>query len=133
MPAALKNLVEEFCKFHDCDLSMEVDDIQNAFSPEEELSIYRMFQESLNNIAKHAQADQIGITVKINQNQLNFQVEDNGRGFDAQHLADGEERQGMGLASLNERVRMLGGAFKIWSRPGRGTKLSFVIPLRNRT
>jgi signal transduction histidine kinase/FixJ family two-component response regulator len=131
LPAALNNLVEDFCKFHECKLSMELDNIKDVFDPEEEISIYRIFQESLNNIAKHAKADQIYITAKSNNGYLNFQVEDNGRGFDIRDIDNNEGKmKGLGLAAIKERMRMLGGRFEIWSQPGQGTKLSCLIPMR---
>jgi signal transduction histidine kinase/FixJ family two-component response regulator len=130
LPAALDNLVEDFCRFHDCSLSMELDGLKGVFGPEEEISIYRIFQESLNNIAKHAKADHIRITAKRNGDFLKFQVEDNGRGFDFQNLENGEEAmKGLGLASIKERMRILGGGFEIWSQPGQGTRLSCHIPI----
>ena len=79
LPAALDNLVDDFCKFHDCHLTMELDGLQNIFDSEEEISIYRIFQESLNNIAKHSKADRVHITAKQNNGYLKFQVEDNGQ------------------------------------------------------
>jgi signal transduction histidine kinase len=131
LPAALTNLVQDFCRFHDCQLSMDVDDIKDAFSPEEEICIYRIFQESLNNIARHAQADHIHIMTKRNGNHLKFQVEDNGRGFDVQNLDNSEGIvKGLGLASIKERMRLLGGNFELWSQPGQGTRLSCLIPIR---
>jgi signal transduction histidine kinase/FixJ family two-component response regulator len=132
LPAALDNLVEDFCRFHDCHLTMELDGIKGVFGPEEEISIYRIFQESLNNIAKHSKADQVRIMAKPNNGYLSFQVEDNGRGFDVQDLDNSEGTvKGLGLASIKERMRFLGGDFEIWSQPGQGTRLSCLIPIRN--
>jgi signal transduction histidine kinase len=131
LPAALTNLVEDFCRFHDCELAMELDNLKDVFAPEEEISIYRIFQEALNNIAKHAKADQISISAKSNDGYLRFQVEDNGRGFNVLDIDNGENGiKGMGLAAIRERVRMLGGNFKIWSQPGKGTKITCHIPIR---
>jgi signal transduction histidine kinase/ActR/RegA family two-component response regulator len=131
LPAALTNLAEDFCRFHKCKLSMELDNVKDVFAPEEEINIYRIFQESLNNIAKHAKADQICITAKSNDGYLKFQVEDNGRGFDVQDIDNDEGKmKGLGLAAIKERMRMLRGNFEIWSQPGQGTKLSCLIPMR---
>jgi PAS domain S-box-containing protein len=129
LPAALRQLTEEFSKYHQARLFMEMDDVQQLFSPEEEIGFYRVFQESLNNIAKHAQADQIKITVKKHKGCVAFGVADNGIGFDIQKLlSDKTKRQGLGLAAMDERVRILGGKLHIESLPGRGTSLSFTIP-----
>jgi signal transduction histidine kinase/FixJ family two-component response regulator len=131
LPAALDNLVEDFCRFHDCSLSMKLDDLKGVFGPEEEISIYRIFQESLNNIAKHAKADQVHITARRNDNYFKFLVKDNGQGFDSRVLDNSEgTEKGLGLASIRERMRFLGGNFEILSQPGHGTSLSFHIPIK---
>jgi signal transduction histidine kinase len=62
-----------------------------------------------------------------------FAVEDNGKGFDAQKaMTGGSAHQGIGLVSIQQRVRMLGGSFKMETREGSGTKVNFIIPIDNK-
>lgn len=131
LPAALKHLTEEFTNYHDIKLSLKMDDIKGQFAVEEEINLYRIFQEALSNIVKHARATRIGITIKKHKGQVTFRVDDNGRGFDRRHtLAKDASSRGLGLAAMEERVRMLGGTLEISSRAGRGTSITFVVPMR---
>jgi PAS domain S-box-containing protein len=131
LPAALRHLSEEFGKYHEIKLSLKMDDVKNQFTPEEEINLYRIFQESLNNIAKHARASQIGIAIRKQKGRVSFSVADNGVGFDVQKTLSGEApKKGLGLAAMDERVRMLGTALKISSQEGRGTRISFMVPMR---
>jgi PAS domain S-box-containing protein len=133
LPAALRHLSEEFGKYHEIKLNLEKDVVKNQFAPEEEINLYRIFQESLNNIAKHARASQIEITVRKQKGRVAFSVLDNGVGFDVQKTLSGEApKKGLGLAAMDERVRMLGGALKISSQEGRGTRISFVVPMQRK-
>ncbi len=127
--AALLNLLDEFAKYNGIRLSTDLDDIQALFSPEKQLIIYRIFQESLNNIAKHAHATEVSVALKREPGGLSFRLEDNGKGFDVQKvLISDSKNRGMGLAALEERVQMMGGSLKIWSQMEIGTRISFFIP-----
>jgi signal transduction histidine kinase len=127
--AALLNLLDEFAKYNGIRLSTNLDDIQALFSPEKQLIIYRIFQESLNNITKHAQATEVSVALKRESEGLYFLLEDNGKGFDIQKvLASDSPNRGLGLAALEERVQMMGGSLQMWSQMGSGTRLSFFIP-----
>ena len=64
LPAALRHLAETFRAYHGIDVSLDMDDITGLFAPPEEINIYRIFQESLTNIAKYAQATQVSFTIK---------------------------------------------------------------------
>jgi PAS domain S-box-containing protein len=131
LPAALRHLTEEFSKYHDIKLSLKMDHIKNQFTAEEEINLYRIFQEALNNIVKHARATRIGITIKKHKGQVTFRVDDNGRGFDRRHiLAKDASSRGLGLAAVEERVRMLGGTLEISSQEAKGTSITFVVPVR---
>lgn len=87
-------------------------------------TIFRILQEAINNIAKHANASSIRVRLKKNDGLLQFSVEDNGRGFEPSRLvnrriADG----GFGLVTMKERARSSGGAFEINSADGQGTRI----------
>ncbi len=110
--------------------SFELDDVAKLFPAESEIVIYRIFQEILTNIGKHAQATRVEIAVKKRQDHVHLSFNDNGSGFDVeQALAGTPGTRGMGLGSLEERVRMLGGTLQLLSEVGQGTRISFEVPL----
>ena len=94
-----------------------------------ETALYRMVQEALNNIVRHAQADSVTIEVQSSDQFVFCTTEDDGVGFDFALLGKSANPCGLGLAAMQERVHMLGGTLRIDSAPGAGTTLRAVIPL----
>jgi PAS domain S-box-containing protein len=88
-------------------------------------AIYRIVQELLNNVMKHAQAQEVFVQVSREDDQLHISVEDDGVGFDA----SSPTRSGIGLAGIRTRVGLLGGTFTSTSRPGRGTGFFLQLPV----
>jgi signal transduction histidine kinase len=129
--AALRNLfagVEEHYQL--TGVTAGLDDLDQLFSREARINIYRVFQESLTNIAKHARPTQVTVTARRQNRQVTFAIEDNGAGFDVQEIRrPSQKKRGMGLAAMEERVRLLGGTFHLESQPGRGTRISFTLPV----
>jgi signal transduction histidine kinase len=91
---------------------------------EEEL--YRIAQEALNNVVKHAGATQVQIQLKYHENTVSLEMNDDGRGFEPETA---HQSGGFGLQGIHERVQQLGGSLNIESAPLRGTRLSVRIPL----
>jgi PAS domain S-box-containing protein len=110
--------------------SLKLTDVDDLFSSADQIIIYRIFQEALNNIRKHADARQIAVEVRKDGCQVVLQIQDDGRGFDIQenwrrHVAE----RGLGLAAMDERARMLGGTLEIVAQKGRGTCLTLTLPV----
>lgn len=103
----------------------QIDDIDGLFENEAEISIYRIIQESLNNIIKHAEATEVRVLVLRKERQINIKIEDNGKGFDVN--SQNQKRGGFGLLGIGERVRMLGGVFLIKSEPKKGTAIEIEL------
>jgi signal transduction histidine kinase len=99
------------CHFHDLDKRIE---------PTAEIIVYRIVQELLNNVVKHAGATEVLVQVMRHNNSLNITVEDNGKGFD---LATLDQSKGAGLANVKSRVDYLKGQLDIRSEPGKGTSV----------
>ncbi|MCK9374678.1 MAG: PAS domain-containing sensor histidine kinase [Syntrophobacterales bacterium] len=94
-----------------------------------QINIYRIFQEAMTNIAKHAHPAKIWVTVRKENGEVAFTIADDGKGFDAgEVMSSGVQDRGIGLAVMRERVQMMGGSLTISGQPGLGTKLSFTIP-----
>ncbi|MFA4901884.1 MAG: PAS domain S-box protein [Desulfobaccales bacterium] len=127
---ALKRLLEEFGALHNIEFSLDLDDLGNLLSSQAQIIIYRIFQESLTNIGKYAQASRVAVSLKNENDKVSFSVEDNGKGFDLEQVrALDVAKRGLGLTAMEERVRMLGGTLKICSQKGIGTRISFNIPI----
>ena len=94
-----------------------------------EISLYRIVQEALNNVAKHAEASEVNLQVLKKANSIRLVIEDNGKGIDISNRIRISDKGGMGLISMRERARSLGGTFTIDSIPKNGTLIIVEIPL----
>jgi signal transduction histidine kinase len=130
LTAALRWFINNFIKNNDIQVTFDILEVDHLFSRDAQISIYRILQEALTNIGKHAQAKNIKVVIKKYEDRGFFRVEDNGQGFDPMKAAmkDASER-GWGLETMKERARMLGGSLDLWTQEGEGTKISFHIPL----
>lgn len=96
-----------------------------------ETAVFRIIQEAITNVIKHAQAGHVRVVLDFDGSLLVVFVEDDGRGFETSEvLGPGASRKGMGLLGMRERAALLGGAFNIYSRPGGGTRLYVEIPVQ---
>jgi PAS domain S-box-containing protein len=112
------------------DVQMEVVDLEERLDPEVETALYRVVQEALTNVARHADATQVRLHLERKSSSATALIEDNGRGFEAPELVEGVFGRGAGLVGMQERVALLGGSVTIQSGHGEGTRLSVEIPLR---
>jgi NarL family two-component system sensor histidine kinase YdfH len=106
-----------------CDLSMELPGpIPESIS----LHVQRIAAEGLSNVAQHAQANQVWLSARSDQDRLDLQIRDDGMGFDPSELGSGDH---YGLVGMRERVRLAGGSMEISTGAGQGTRLNFTFPL----
>lgn len=95
-----------------------------------EINIYRMVQEALNNVTKHAQASKVTVRMVKSHPDIILRIEDNGRGFDVKtRLPKAASEKRMGIRSMEERARLIGGNLEIQSLVGKGTRIIFTVPL----
>src|SRR5262249_3155669 len=106
----------------------ELDDPDGLFQPGDEITLYRIIQESLNNILKHSGATEAAVYITVRAGLFALTIHDNGRGF----TPDGDLRRGLGLQGIAERARILGGAYEIHSTPGHGTTVMVRIMLKDK-
>lgn len=104
------------------EIEIEIDLIDNIFNESEEISVYRIVQESVNNIIKHSNASDAIVRIKRDESKVLITIEDNGKGFDVLNV-----KSGLGLVGLKERAQLLNGEFVIDSKIGEGTKISFRV------
>jgi signal transduction histidine kinase/ligand-binding sensor domain-containing protein len=101
----------------------QLDSIDGLFPKEAEILIFRVVQESLNNIVKHSQASEARVRIERQTRAVTITIQDDGRGFSARRL-DTMRRGGFGLVGMSERVRLLGGEWRIDSQEGQGTTVT---------
>ncbi len=128
--AALKYLADGIAKYFTVEKSFEVEDLDDLFPPESRIIIYRIFQECLHNITKHAGPCRVSVALRQEGGALTLSIEDDGAGFDVTQISKRDaSRRGLGLAAVEERTRMLGGSCQVWSRQGAGSKIVCHIPI----
>ena len=121
--AALRWMLKSFAKHANIEISTKILDTKNLFSTEQQIAVYRIFQEIITNISKHARANKVSIVGKKENSKVLFSIEDNGIGFDIEQInASCSPEKGLGLAAMEERVKMLEGQFEISSQVSSGTK-----------
>ena len=92
------------------------------------LAFYRIAQEALNNVIKHAEATRVDISLLDQPDRVELHIRDDGRGFDPQAIPDGH----LGISIMAERAKKVGGDLQIQSKPGRGTEVSVTWPSPDR-
>jgi signal transduction histidine kinase/ligand-binding sensor domain-containing protein len=127
---AVDSLLDKITETSKLTIESELDDVDNVFDDEAEMSIYRIIQESLSNIMKHAEASEAQVFVKKSERNLTVLIADDGCGYDLNRVEsrDGGEG-GFGLLGISERVKMLGGTQEIESKVGGGTTVLIKIPV----
>ena len=102
---------------------------ERRFSPEVELVLFRIVQEALNNIRRHAQASEAKVVTEFGEDRIRLTISDNGRGFRLSEGVDDLPHNGkLGLIGIQERARLLGGTVEVKSTPGKGTALVVEVP-----
>ncbi len=130
LSASLGYLIDEISRNNQMQDAVKMDQVDHLFSAETQINIYRIFQESLTNIVKHAHASQLAVDIHRQDNKVVFQLRDNGVGFDKiQALSREVSQKSLGLTAMKERALMANGTLDIWSRRGKGTQVTFTIPI----
>lgn len=112
-------------------IALETAGIEKRLPSEVETVAFRIAQEAINNVARHANAENVSITLDFGDADLTLEVEDDGQGFDPKAiLARTNGNTSFGLLGIRERVVLFGGTAKIESEPGEGTKITARIPLK---
>jgi signal transduction histidine kinase len=125
---ALTSLVRKTTAASTITLTSDVDALDGVFAKDAEVTVYRVVQESLNNVLKHSAATQARLTVRRENGRVLIAIEDNGRGFVfAAHGSGAARREGFGLIGMSERVTLLGGRIEIRSAPGHGTRIGITF------
>lgn len=128
--AALERYAKRFAGTAGLQVDFYAQDLDGRrLPPPVETTLYRIVQEALTNMAKHANAQNVSIVLEQRGRGVVAVIEDDGRGFDVARWRSKEGVKGLGLAGMEERASLLGGALTVESRPGSGTTIVVEIPL----
>jgi PAS domain S-box-containing protein len=126
LPAALRGLCHEVSQLHKVEIECVVRDIPADLHESVALNLFRIAQESLHNVIKHSRAHHAKLELACDANELRLRISDDGVGFNADQT---KNRQGLGLISMEERLKLLGGRLSVWSHPSLGTQVEASVPV----
>ncbi len=127
---ALEWRVDEFTAASGIEATIQVDGLGQRLPRDIELAFYRIGQESLSNIARHAQAQHVAVSLRRINGHLSLEVVDDGVGFDPAGVKPTHTPRGLGLLGMRERMAMVNGHLMIESQPGQGTRIVAEAPLK---
>lgn len=128
---AIKRYVEEYKNQFNINVELVLLGSERRFETSLEVAVFRIIQEALTNIRKHAKAQHVVIKLELITTRINVYIKDNGCGFDIETTKPKSDGSGYGLVGMRERIQLLKGAMTISSAPGKGTEISFWIPTDN--
>lgn len=127
---ALRILCQEFSKLTGIKVKFQVSQVLERIDSKVEIAIYRIIQESFNNISKYAEATEVSLDLYRQDNIVYVRVKDNGKGFDLDHVAKNRKLgSGFGLLNMRERAELVGGKVEIVTKPSEGTEMLMEVNL----
>ncbi len=129
---SIESLIDNVAKACDIKFTADLDHIDGLFAPDEEINLYRIVQESLNNIVKHSAATEASVVIRLGEQDLLLTIKDNGKGFTSSKPDAPAQKSGFGLTGMSERAHLLGGEARIQSEPGQGTTVLVKINLKGK-
>jgi signal transduction histidine kinase len=128
LPEAIDEVVKEWTRVHQVKAELITTGARRALLPEIEAALLRTAQEALANVARHAGAARVGLTLSYMEDVVTLDVRDDGDGFDPAQPLTVSEKGGYGLAAMRERLARIAGSLEVESEPGAGTALSACVP-----
>jgi signal transduction histidine kinase len=130
LEAALRTLVQEMLVGVELKFECQLDLDDRRLPSEIEISLYRIAQESLTNIVRHADAENVVVELRASHNLVSLHIEDDGKGFVSDNLGQKANQDRLGLISMRERAEMIGGSLTVQATPGSGTSINVRIPIQ---
>ena len=126
---AMQYLVNELAQSENIEATLDVTGDIDNLSGDMEVAIYRILQEALNNVRKHARASEVKIWAQFSKSQVKLSIRDNGRGFEVpESMTDFASNGSFGMMGLQERAQLFGGNLIVRSTPARGTTIRLTMP-----
>ena len=129
LATTVRELCHEVSRQHKVEVECVVRDLPHDLAENTSLSLFRTVQESLRNVVKHSQAHHVKVELTCQSSVIKLRVSDDGVGFDPEHIRN---NHGLGLVSMRERLRSVGGECSIWSKPSLGTQVEGSAPARTK-
>lgn len=127
LPDKLASYVQDFKDKTNISVRLEIAGTNLKLTSSLQITVFRLIQEALSNIQKHADAEEVEIRINIDDSRVEGEITDDGRGFESE--VQDEAAETFGLSGMKERVELLQGELNIQSRPGQGTLLRFALPV----
>ncbi len=128
--AAISSLVDSHLKVAGVKVNFKTTGKVRRLPPSLEIALFRVIQEAFNNIARHAHANNVDVSVHFRKDSIKVRIKDDGIGFDVQEAISSKDRpRGLGLLGMRERVELMNGSLVIKSSPGHGTEIAIEVPL----
>jgi signal transduction histidine kinase len=124
---ALDTHISEFDKLHGIKCNFVMPDEEIEIDSDKSIAVYRIVQEALTNVTRHAKATEVDISISKQDNFLNVSIEDNGKGIERTQLDDAKS---FGIIGMKERAYICGGTLLLTSEPGKGTKIDLSMPIK---
>ncbi|MCB9453561.1 MAG: GAF domain-containing sensor histidine kinase [Anaerolineaceae bacterium] len=129
LPEAMEQLIKEWASRRKIETAFDVIGSARPLPGRVEIGLYRILQEALTNVGRHALAHHLSVQLALLPEQVTLIIEDDGRGFEPEHIP----KNHFGLTGMNERARLLAGNLELCSTPGEGTRIEVSIPLESRS
>jgi signal transduction histidine kinase len=126
--AAVRGFCQEFAEQQKMEIDFKAHDLPSPLSPDISLCLFRVLQEALHNSAKHSGVQQFEVRLWGTSDEIHLTVKDSGVGFDREAA---KESRGLGLISMEERLKLVKGTLSINSQPKRGTTIDARVPLNS--
>jgi signal transduction histidine kinase len=122
--------LEDIAFRHKLDIDFQAGKGFGRFDPHIETVLYRVTQEAITNVLRHARSGKVSVVMSRQGNEVSLIIEDDGAGFNPEKIMEDGDKSRLGLRGMRERVSLAGGTLTIESRPGSGTSIFVRIPLR---
>jgi len=127
---ALRQYLQNFERDTGIACSFQIEGAPSTLPRVYEITLYRVTQEALTNVRKHAQATRVDVILRFQPDDLCLEIRDNGKGFDVSKVVEGARSvERLGLSGMKDRAETLGGTMNIDSAPGAGTAVALTLPL----
>jgi len=129
---AMKKYIADFRELHRVEVDFHSTGANIDIASHTAITLYRIMQESFNNIIKHSDAQQVWLQIEIRKNHISLRIVDDGKGFSSADLNKKRRENRLGVYGMEERVQLLGGTFQLESETGKGTRIMVIVPNEGR-